>query len=292
MREFAVQRLALPDNDTYRSYSDLRRPFAVWNVFAAPPLSLEGKQWCFPVVGCVSYRGYFEQAQAESLGKSLREAGWDVFVAGIPAYSTLGWFDDPVLNTFAFWPSGRLADLLFHELSHQQLYIADDTTFNESFATTVGRSGARLWLERYGTAEELAEYRAFLERYDQFLELVLPVRDRLAEVYASDLDDTVKLQAKGAIFQQLRADYARLRDSWEGYIAFDYWFSQDLNNAKFAALGAYNQWVPAFRILLQQSEHDFTAFYQAVEALGSLLPQEREARLRQLLAAQRRAPLR
>lgn len=285
LREFASRELALPDNGSYRSYADLHRPFAVWNVFAAPELSLEPHEWCFPVLGCVSYRGYFKVTDAQALADELRKQGYDVYVAGIPAYSTLGWFDDPLLNTFVNWPTGRLAELVFHELAHQRLYIADDTTFNESFAIAVGRIGTRLWLERHSTRQESLAYQEDLERRDAVLELVLSAREALAEIYDSDQTPAAKHQGKRRIFEELKTTYQALRQDWNGYREFDDWFAQDLNNAKLAALKAYTYYVPAFEMLYEQSGRDFEAFYRAAEDLGDLPPDRRKARLQALMTA-------
>lgn len=283
LREFASRELALPDNGSYRSYADLQRPFVVWNVFAAPELSLEPREWCFPVLGCVSYRGYFKMTDAHALADELRRQGYDVYVAGIPAYSTLGWFNDPLLNTFVNWPTGRLAELVFHELAHQRLYIADDTTFNESFATAVGRIGTRLWLERHGTRQEALAYQEDLERRDAVLELVLSAREALAEIYDSDQTSAAKRQAKRRILEELQTAYQALSQDWNGYQEFDDWFAQDLNNAKLAALNAYTYYVPAFERLYEQTGRDFEVFYRAVENLGDLPTERREARLQALM---------
>jgi predicted aminopeptidase len=284
MRVFASTELALPDNDSYRNYADLGRPYVVWNVFAAPELSLEPKEWCFLVVGCVAYRGYFNEADARALGEQLRAEGYDVYVAGIPAYSTLGWFDDPLLNTFLHWSEGRLAELVFHELAHQRLFIDGDTTFNESFATTVGWLGARRWLERYGTARDREAYELFQQRRQAFLALVLSGKRELRELYQSGRGEADTRAGKQRVLGRLRARYENLKQvSWDGYNGYDRWFEQDLNNAKLAGLSAYTRYVPAFEALFERQEEDFAAFYEAVTALGALPAETREARLRDLM---------
>lgn len=283
LREFASRELALPDNGSYRSYADLHRPFAVWNVFVAPELSLEPREWCFPVLGCVRYRGYFKDTDAHTLAGELRKQGHDVYVAGVPAYSTLGWFDDPLLNTFINWPIGRLAELLFHELAHQRLYIADDTTFNESFATAVGRIGTPLWLERHGTMQESRAYQEDIERRDAFLNLVLSAKAALAILYNSDQSQAAKLEGKRRIFEDLQTDYQAFRQVWDGYGEFDDWFVRDLNNAKLAALNAYAYYVSAFEGLFERAGRDFETFYRAVEEIGDLPPKLREVRLQALM---------
>ncbi|MER2527369.1 MAG: aminopeptidase [Candidatus Competibacter denitrificans] len=285
LRSFANTDLALPDNGSYRHYADLGRPYAVQNVFAAPALSLEPRQWCYLTVGCLSYRGYFDAEAARELATQMRMAGDDVYVAEIPAYSTLGWLDDPLLNTFTLWPVGRLAELMFHELAHQRLYIADDTGFNEAFATAVGRLGAERWLKQHGTARERADYQADCQRRDDFLALTGAARERLQVVYASSRTDTIKQVEKQAILTNLREDYQRLKQHWNGYAGYDRWFAHDLNNAKLAGNSTYYRWVAAFFALYRQQNQDFPAFYRAVEALGQLSAVERAARLGALSAS-------
>jgi len=282
LRAFASAELALPDNGSYRDYADLRRPHAVHNVFAAPELSLEPRRWCYLAVGCLSYRGFFDAEAARRLAEELRAAGDDVYVADIPAYSTLGWFDDPLLNTFIGWPAARLAELMFHELAHQRLYLADDTAFNEAFATTVGRLGAERWLAREGAAEQRAEYAFERRRREDFLRLTGTTRDRLAAVYGSARSDAEKRTEKGRILADMRDRYRALRRDWGGYAGYDRWFERDLNNAKLAGNSTYYRWVPAFLALYEREERDFPRFYRAVELLGQLPPTERAARLEAL----------
>jgi predicted aminopeptidase len=283
LRDFASRELGLPDNGSYRNYADLRRPYVVRSVFAAPALSLQPRQWCFPWVGCVNYRGYFDAEAAAAFAAALRARGDDVFVANVPAFSTLGWFDDPLLNTFVYWPSGRFAELIFHELAHQRLFVADDTVFNESYATTVGQLGARLWLTRQGNTAELDEYETHHRRHGEFLALALTTRNDLARLYASSIDDAAKQTGKAQLFDALKDRYRRLRDSWDGYGGFDAWFAEDLNNAKLAALGVYTDYVPAFETLFAQAGRDFVAFHAAAETLAALPAEARLARLQALM---------
>jgi predicted aminopeptidase len=284
LRDFASAELALPDNRSYRDYADLQRPWVVKNVFAAPELSLEPRRWCFLITGCLSYRGYFDAAAAQRLVDELRDAGDDVYLAEISAYSTLGWFADPLLNTFIRWPTGRLAELLFHELAHQRLYIANDTAFNEAFATAVGQLGAERWLEQRGATREREEYAADLRRREGFLRLVMEARAQLAALYDSPADDEAKRAGKQRILLDLQASYQALKQGWDGYAGYDRWFARDLNNAKLAGVNTYHHWVPAFVALFEQEGQDFAAFYQAAETLGRRPPKEREARLEALLA--------
>ena len=216
IRQFAVDGLKLPDNDSYRLYADLERPYAVWNVFAAPEFSLQPKKWCFLIVGCLSYRGYFDEQDALRYAAVLREEGLDVVVSGIRAYSTLGWFDDPILNTFMDLPRYQLAGLIFHELAHQQLYIDDDSTFNESFATAVQGAGVRRYLQRYGDPWEHEEHERAQARRVGFLELVMAARKRLNDLYQLPMAPGKMRIAKQEVIEELRVDYKRLREQWGG----------------------------------------------------------------------------
>ena len=283
MRAFASRELALPENESYRSYADLQRPFVIWNVFATPELSLELKQWCYPVVGCAAYRGYFEREVAERTAAELRSEGLDVSLAGVPAYSTLGWFADPLLNTFIGGTEGQLAGLIFHELAHQVVFVSGDTTFNESFATAVEREGVRRWLAQNGDAASRQAYAEFAQRRREFLNLLLGYRALLFENYSGPAVNDVKRERKRLLFTELRADYARLRVSWDGFAGYDRFFAQDLTNAHLASIGAYNDLVPAFDALLAQAGGDFTRFYDEVRQLAAMSKERREAALRGML---------
>jgi predicted aminopeptidase len=284
LRDFAHQELQLPDNGSYRNYADLQRPFLVKTVFATAPLSLQLRQWCFPIAGCVSYRGYFSATAAQRFAERLQDQGDDVYVANVPAYSTLGWFDDPLLNTFIYWPVGRLAELIFHELAHQRLYITGDTEFNESFATTVGNLGARLWLERYGTAQEKQTYATYKRIQEHFVNLVQKTREELAHIYASDKSDAAKQASKQQCLLALQKRYQALTKSLDIQTGYDAWFKEGLNNAKLASVSTYTRWVPAFDILFEQADGDFVAFYRAAEIVGNLKHSERRATLQSLLS--------
>jgi len=284
MREFSVQVLKLPDNPSYRAYADLQRPAAVWNVVAAPALSLTLKTWCYPVTGCVGYRGYFDRAEADALAAQLRAEGWDVSVYGVPAYSTLGWSNwiggDPLLNTFVNGSEGELARLIFHELAHQQLYVADDTMFNESFATAVERIGARLWLEQHGSEATRAQYRDIQQRRQDFRELTMRWRDKLQQLYASPQSDDQKLAAKAELLAQMRADYAQMKQQrWGGFAGYDPWFAS-ANNASLGVLAAYSERVADFERLFEQQGRDFERFYAEAARVGALPKAQRHATLR------------
>lgn len=284
MRRFAVAALALPDNGSYQSFAALGRPHAVWLVVATPPLSLDAREWCFPIAGCVNYRGYFDAAAAQAFAAGRRAAGDDVMVAGVPAYSTLGWFDDPLLDTFIELPEGRLAELMFHELAHQRVYVAGDPAFNEAYATAVGRLGARAWLAAQGAPGAVADYAQALARQQQFVERVLATRETLAALYASAVDDAARRAGKARAFAALRADYARLRADWGGYAGYDHWFGQDLNNARLVGVTTYHRLAPAFEEIHRLLGGDFAALHRAVEALAALPPAARDAYLAALLA--------
>ena len=293
-RHFAVQVLGLPDNASYRSYADLGRSAAVWNVVAAPPYALELHRWCFPFTGCIGYRGYFQEADAQAEGARLAAQGLEVDVYGVPAYSTLGYLDwaggDPLLNTFIGWPEGEFVRLLFHELAHQVVYAQGDTLFNESFATAVERLGTERWLATQARPEVRQAFAASEERRQSFRALTRATRARLAEIYEQNkapAHDSQALNAmKSVAMQDFRARYAVLRERWlaqgarvEGY---DRWVAQ-ANNASFAAQAAYDAWVPAFEALFAQQGQRWDAFYDAVRHLAALPQDERHARLQALL---------
>jgi predicted aminopeptidase len=281
IRDFASRELGLPDNQSYRAYADLGRPFVVWNVFAAPEFSVKPEQSCFPIAGCVTYRGWFAQADAERFAAGLRERGFDVYTAGIPAYSTLGWFNDAVLNTFVNYPEAEVARLLFHELAHQQVYLAGDTVFNESFAVAVEQAGVARWLRREGTPEQMRQYDAFQSRKRDFIALVLGYRVRLEALYKETTDAEAMRRRKAEAFAAMRADYEALKASaaWGGFAGYDRFFAQGLNNALLASVVAYTQLVPAFERLLLAQGGDLPRFYQAVRALSRLPKPERNAQL-------------
>jgi predicted aminopeptidase len=286
MRDFAVSELKLPDNRSYRSYADLGRSAAVWNVVATRELSLDLHTWCFVVVGCVGYRGYYERALADAEAAALRAQGYETAVYGVPAYSTLGWSNwlggDPLLSTFIRWPEGELARLIFHELAHQVVYVADDTVFNESFATAVERLGGARWLAEHAGEAARAEYAALDARRQDFRALTFAARADLAALYASDLSDDAKRAAKAARFARLRADHEAIkRERWGGFSGYDAWFA-GANNASLAVQAAYNEFVPAFERLYEREGRDFARFYAAVQRLAALPKAERHATLRAL----------
>jgi predicted aminopeptidase len=285
MRDFASAELHLPDNGSYRCYADLDRPCVVWNVVATDEFSLDPIRWCFPVAGCVPYRGYYKEAAAEKFAAGLRQDGKDVYVYGVPAYSTLGWFDDPVLNTFVHRPDYIVAGLLFHELAHQQVYIKGDADFNEAFATTVETEGVRRWLAAFGDATSRQAWQEREVRREDFLDLVAATRQRLADLYSGSGDRAGKRAAKEAILNRMRGDYAALKNQWNGYSGYDRWFDGALNNARFVSVTTYRRLVPAFQRLLQEQDGDLRRFYAAVRDLAEQPPDRRRERLEALLQA-------
>ena len=282
IRDFASDELALPANESYRRYVDLGRRHVLWNVVAAPELSLEPRRWCFPVAGCVSYRGYFSEADAREYARALASEGWDVTVAGVGAYSTLGWFDDPLLSSMAALPEYNLAGIVFHELAHQRLYVPGDTAFNESFAVVVERAGVRRWIEAAGRTGLDERYRVAAERWAAFLDLVRDTRRDLEVAYASSRPAAEKREAKAHLIERLRTRYDALRATWEGGPTWDFWFERGVNNAAIALLSTYDRWVPALDALLARSGSDLAAFYRECDALAALAPHERRAELERL----------
>ncbi|MBI6908005.1 aminopeptidase [Pseudomonas palleroniana] len=282
-RAFASEHLHLPDNRSYRLYADIGRPYVVWNLFATPEFSLSPETHCFPIAGCVAYRGYYNQSAVRGEAALLRQRGMDVSIGGVEAYSTLGWFDDPIMSSMMNWGDERLATLIFHELAHQRFYVKDDTEFNESYANFVEQEGTRQWRAARGLAP-LGDA-ALLQR-DQFIRLILDTRKRLEKLYAQPLAADVMRQAKAAEFERLRSEYRRMRDSqWGGDKRYDGWINQPMNNARLLPFGLYDQWVPAFAALFRQQGGDWVKFFAAVEKLGGLPVAQRKAALKQLEGA-------
>jgi predicted aminopeptidase len=284
IRSFATRELGLPDNGSYTRYTDLGRPFVTWNVFATPELSMSPRQWCFPIAGCVNYRGYFRENEAQGEQQRLRAAGDDVYIGGVPAYSTLGWFDDPVLSSFVRWPETEVARLIFHELAHQLLYVKSDSVFNESFATAVEEAGLARWLARRKDPQ-LAQQAARTDRLRaKFRDLVRTTRAKLYELYASSLSDDDKRRGKAATLAAMKAAYESEKAGEPGLGGYDRWFAQQPNNAALAAIGIYTDRVPAFRELLHETDGDLPRFYERVRRLAELPKPARDAELDALSA--------
>jgi predicted aminopeptidase len=284
-RQFAVDELLLPDNDSYRSYADLERDYVVWNVIAAPEFSLDPTLWCYPVAGCVAYRGYFAEASARELADDLASQGFDVLVGGVSAYSTLGRFADPVLNTMMRWDDTDLVATLFHELAHQKLYVKDDAGFNESFATTVADAGLQRWLSRQGESEELVERDRRRADYEAVLQLAMAARQKLETLYASGLDREAMRAEKRVIFEALAGDAGK----YEGKAnAAGNWLGGKLNNAHLVSIGLYEGQVAAFQAILNDCADNLSCFYARAGKLAEMKSDQRGAELDRL--AERREP--
>ncbi len=282
-RQFASAELELPKNHSYQSYAALDREAVVWSVVATPEFSVEPKQWCFPVVGCASYRGYFNKGQAEGYAGDLSKEGMDVTVVSNPAYSTLGWFDDPLPSTVIHWPEPYLVGLIFHELAHQQLYIAGDSAFNEAFAMTVEQVGVERWFRSRKDMQGLKQWRQRKQRREEFVRLLLDTRMRLQQLYATPISATDMRVHKRAELDRLKGEYLLLTERWNGYDGFDHWFETDLNNARLASVATYDRFVPSFLKLLDESQGDLKKFYTVCKRVGALSPDQRTAKLESLL---------
>jgi len=278
IREFAARELGLPNNGSYQSFARLDRQFVMWNVVAAPELSLRPERWCFPVAGCVDYRGYYNQQEAQAFAAGLRKKGLDVRVNGVPAYSTLGWFNDPVLSTFIHYPEAELARLVFHELAHQVAYAPGDSQFNESFATAVEEFGVARWLAINGDDEMRARHQTFTYRREGFLKLLDAYRMRLDQLYQSAASPADKRRQKLALLDALQLDYRSLKQDWGGFTGYDRWFDEPVSNAHFALMSTYHELVPAFHGLLSEKQ-SLPAFYDAVRSLARMASPQRHLML-------------
>jgi len=267
-RSFASSQLGLPDNASYTSYVDLQRRYVLWNVFATPEFSVEPTQWCFPIAGCVVYRGYFNERAAERFALQLRANGHDAAVSGVPAYSTLGHFADPVMSSMLEWSDAQVAATLFHELAHQVLYVKDDSAFNEAFATAVEATAIERWLTAQHQLEQLQRWRIQRQRSVEFSALLLATRDQLRELYASPVPRAEMRDRKQQLFGELKFKYLLLKQSWNGYSGYDTWFKRRLSNADFIAIATYQSCVPAFERLLHSVDDDLPRFYAAVRELA------------------------
>jgi predicted aminopeptidase len=283
IRQYAVEELGLPVEDNYSTYVDVGREHAIWNVFAAAEFSANPVNWCYPIAGCVSYRGYFTEAGAARYARDLEADGFDVYIGGIDAYSTLGWFEDSLLSTVIERADYQLAGLIFHELAHQIVYLPGDTSFNESFATSVEREGIRRWLRRGNDGAKIIAAEANILRQQQFVELVTDYRDRFGSLYKSDLLDEEKREGKAQLQEDLRQSYRDLKRDWNGYDGYDNWFSQSLNNAQLATVSSYNELVPYFNDLLIQSDNNLDLFFEKVRSVANLDRSDREERLQDYL---------
>jgi len=282
-RVYATTKLDLPNNKSYSSYADTGRDYVTWNVVASPEFSLQAKSWCFPVAGCVTYRGYFAEEKAQKYASELSTQGFDAIVGGATAYSTLGWFEDPLLNTMIKGGDLRLIGVLFHELAHQKLYVKDDSSFNEAFASFVEQAGVRQWLKDKDEADRVAAYDAYLQRQIDFGELLSSTRAELVDLYKSEFSETQMRTEKAAVFTKMQENYQLLKESWNGYSGYDGWFKREINNARLISVATYRKWVPAFAALYEEEGSQFTAFYDAARKLAALPRQARDKKLQSYL---------
>ena len=289
--KFAEEEIGLPVDSTFNTYADIGRPYVVWNVFVAKPYSIKLKTFCFPVAGCVGYKGFFDRQDARKFSEEMQKSGFDTFMGGVAAYSSLGWFSDPLLNTFIHRSDEGLAALIFHELAHKIMYVKDDTEFNESFATTVERYALQKWL---GSRDQNLVYDKYVggqERQAEVIGLILQVREKLTLLYEEksygeagykqkhdDKSSHLIAVNKADALALLRKDYQVLRDAWVEGNEFEFWMKNDINNAKLGAIGAYQGWVSNLTHLLERSEN-FDAFIFRAKALGKLTPSAREVAL-------------
>jgi len=276
IRRFSVERLQLPQNDSYLSYVELDRPWLIQNLFAAPEFSTRLHQWCYPVIGCASYRGYYDEKRLTDYVEELESRGLEVYTGRVSAYSTLGWFDDPVLSSFVHWPDHRLAGLLFHELTHQQIYIDDDTTFNESLASAVQQVGTELWLESRKQFDELEGLASWLEYRAAVIELIEATRARLQALYATGASDADMRLEKNEIFDRARSAHSQIATRHGVSGGYTAWFAGELNNAKIGSVAAYNSQMPAFINMIRAHGNDFERFYRYAETVGKLEKAKRD----------------
>lgn len=277
IRQFSIERLALPESDSYTSFAQLDRPYALQNLFAAPEFSTQLVTWCYPFAGCTTYRGFYEQHRLDDFVEGLKIDNHDIHIGRVPAYSTLGWFDDPVLSSFINWPDHRLAGLLFHELTHQKVYVDDDSKFNESLATAVQQVGIRLWLLAHGENDNLDQFnRSLLYRRDVVL-LIEDTRDQLSDMYKNEESSESKRLQKQQVLMRLREKYEDVATAHNYRDGFANWFSSELNNAKLASVSTYNALVPAFVKMIEAQDNDFDAFFEYVQTIGDLNKDKRDS---------------
>ncbi len=283
-REFASASLGLPDNRSYRSFADIGRPFVVWSVVATPEFSTQPKEWCFPVVGCVAYRGYFSEKSARAFAATLAAQGYDVTVGGVPAYSTLGRFSDPLLSSMLRYGDTETAATLFHELAHQVIYVKNDTAFNEAFATAVENAGLERWLALRGRSADLDARQRRQARQREIVQLLASTRADLGALYRrrqppESLPDVTVRGLKQQRLERLAADLRRIEAAMGGRAGFSAWLEAGLNNAHLASVATYWDCVPGFERLLAGAGGSLTAFYASVRAEAARPQAERRARL-------------
>ena len=283
-RDFASDELGLPDNNSYRDYVDIGRDYVIWNVIATEEFSVSAQQWCFLFAGCVSYRGYFDKATAQKYAQTLQVKGMDTYVAGARAYSTIGWFDDPLLNTMLYRDEAMRVGVLFHELAHQQLYVQDDTAFNEAFATVVAQEGVQRWFISRGDARAYEAYLQAEKRRGEFHGLLKQTREKLQQLYDEAYEPDLMRRKKQAIFRELKVDYQKLKNGWKNDKRYDAWMAQPLNNAHLALVATYNEYVPVMKTYLDKADSNLPLFYQQMEKLAGLTIEERHYKLSTMMS--------
>jgi len=289
IRQFAIKQLHLPESDSYTLYADLKRSYALKNMFAAGEFSVSAYRWCYPIVGCAGYRGYFEEQRLQEYSAKLKQQGFDVHITNVAAYSTLGWFDDPVLNTFINWPDYRLAGMIFHELAHQRVYIKGDSEFNESFAMAVQQLGVERRLEANADTERVQKYRQHASNRQQVIRLIEQGREQLKQLYSKKMDQQQKRLEKQRAMDALTQQYQRLSENFEVADGFKRWFEQGLNNAKLVSVSTYYSQIPAFKKIMQHHQGDFKKFLPEVEAIAALDTETRQQCLKSWLVVEKEA---
>lgn len=282
-RQYAVTALGLPENESYNTYVETGRRAITWNVVATKEFSMEPNTWCFPVAGCVNYRGYYDREDAEKFAASLADDSYDITIGGAAAYSTLGWFDDPVFDTMLRGEDLRYVGTLFHELAHQVLYVKDDSNFNEAFASFVEQVGVRKWLEDEQKSEQIEGYDASLAKAGQFVELLKTTRERLLKLYEEPLATEAMREAKQQVFDNMLGEYDVLKASWDGFKGYDGWFRRELNNARLISVATYRRYVPAFNAMYIEVGSDLQQFYELAEKVSALPAEERRAEMARYL---------
>jgi predicted aminopeptidase len=277
IRVFSVETLSLPASGSYSKYVQLDRPYALQNLFAAPEFSTDLHRWCYPIAGCAVYRGYYDEKLLAEYRQQLEAQNFDTHISNVPAYSTLGWFDDPVLSSFIYWPDYRLAGLLFHELTHQRIFVENDTRFNESLAVAVQQAGTALWLRSSHRNAQQDEFQRWVEYQREVIELIRETRETLAELYRSEASATIKRNQKLVIFADARQSYSALASRLNYPGGYENWFAGDLNNAKLGSVAAYYEQTPAFLAILKAHNTDFAAFFDTVEVISQMDKNERDA---------------
>lgn len=277
IRAFSIEALALPDNGSYTNYAKLDRPYVLKNLFAAPEFSTRLLSWCYPIAGCASYRGYYDEDLLAEFVANLEEDSTDIYIGKVPAYSTLGWFDDPVLSSFIHWPDARLAGLIFHELTHQRLYVDSDTQFNESLASAVQQMGTERWLKSKQKTSEIEQYRRSLLYSQAVIESIEQTRSELDRLYQTDQPPEIKREKKQSILDNAVEHHATLAKSFDKKTGYTHWFASGLNNAKLASISAYNTHVPAFIHIMNAQKSDFEKFFHTVETISKLPRPKRDS---------------